>query len=276
VSLLTDYGLEDGFVAACHGVMLQQLAADQRLLDITHLVPPGDLRRGSAVLAQTVPHLPDLSVHVAVVDPGVGTERRGVVLRSGSDRLLVGPDNGLLIDAAEALGGIDAAYEITNRALMLEPVSATFHGRDVFAPVAARLATGTDPAEVGPPIEPEGLVRLPEPVRRLVEDVDGPPAAEAEIVTVDRFGNVQTSLDAELLGYLRIDVGGRLRVRSAPQRDQLGELRLGRTFGDVPSGDPVAYLDSSGLFTLAVNGGSAAARLGLKAGDVLVVDRAEP
>ncbi|MEV1147882.1 SAM-dependent chlorinase/fluorinase, partial [Micromonospora sp. NPDC049799] len=139
ISLTTDYGLADGFVAACHG-MIARLAPTARVIDVTHLVPAADVRRGATVLAQTVPYLP-AGVHVAVVDPGVGTERRGVVLDT-PDGLLVGPDNGLLLDAAAALGGIRVAAELANAEWFAPRVSATFHGRDVFAPVAARLALG--------------------------------------------------------------------------------------------------------------------------------------
>src|SRR6516225_9528136 len=146
LSFLTDYGLEDGFVAACHGVSAR-IAPHADIIDVTHLIPPGDVRRGAAVLAQTVPYLPP-AVHVAVVDPGVGTGRRGVAVAAG-DSVFVGPDNGLLSWAVTASGGAVRAFSLTNRALWLDSVSATFHGRDIFMPVAAHLAADTDLAAAG-------------------------------------------------------------------------------------------------------------------------------
>src|ERR1700745_3409732 len=138
---LTDFGLEHVFLAACHGVAAR-IAPATRVIDITHLVPPGDVRRGAAVLAQTVPYLPP-AVHVAVVDPGVGTTRRGIAVEAG-EAILVGPDNGLLSWAVAALGGARRAVQLTNGEFWLHPVSQTFHGRDLFVPVAAHPAAGTD------------------------------------------------------------------------------------------------------------------------------------
>ena len=166
LTFITDYGLEDGFVAACHGVAAR-IAPGVRVIDITHLVQPGDVRRGAAVLAQTVPYLPP-AVHVAVVDPGVGTARRGVAVEAGNG-ILIGPDNGLLSWATAALGGASRAFQLTNGDLWLHPVSPTFHGRDIFMPVAAHLAAGTDLASVGDEIELADLVNLPAPTSRITD-----------------------------------------------------------------------------------------------------------
>jgi S-adenosyl-L-methionine hydrolase (adenosine-forming) len=254
ISLTTDYGLTDGFVAACHGV-IARIAPTARVIDVTHLVPPADVRRGAAVLAQTVPSLP-VGVHVAVVDPGVGTSRRGVALATPGG-LLVGPDNGLLLDAADALGGVTEAVELTQP----DRVSATFHGRDVFAPAAARLALGAPLAEAGPPVDPAGLVRLPTPT--VTRDAEG---FTAEVLTVDHFGNLQLAAPPELLdplpATLRVDPPG-----SAPAVAAVH----GRTFGDAPAGGLVAYVDSAGLVAIAVNGGRAADVLHASAGDLLRV-----
>ncbi|MFD6712472.1 S-adenosyl-l-methionine hydroxide adenosyltransferase family protein [Micromonospora chalcea] len=240
--MTTDYGLADGFVAACHGV-LARLAPAVRVIDVTHLIPPADVRRGAAVLAQTVPYLP-WGVHVAVVDPGVGTTRRGVALAAPGG-LLVGPDNGLLVPAAEALGGVSAAVELTNPDWLGSVVSRTFHGRDVFAPVAARLALGAPLSGAGPAVDPGTLVRLPEPVVRA-----GPGRLTAEVLTVDHFGNVQLAAPGALLDGLppRVLVNGREAVH-------------GRTFGDAPPGTLVVYVDSAGLVAIAVNTGRAAGTL---------------
>ncbi|WP_433267876.1 SAM hydrolase/SAM-dependent halogenase family protein [Micromonospora vinacea] len=258
ISLTTDYGLTDGFVAACHGV-IARIAPAARVIDVTHLVPPADVRRGAAVLAQTVPYLP-VGVHVAVVDPGVGTARRGVALATPGG-LLVGPDNGLLLDAATALGGVTDAVELTEPRWLATRVSATFHGRDVFAPVAARLALGAPLAEAGTPVDPAALVRLPTPT--VTRDAEG---FTAEVLTVDHFGNVQLAAPAELLDPLPAD----LRVGPPDAASALAAVH-GRTFGDAPAGGLVAYVDSAGLVAVAVNGGRASDLLAAAPGDLLRV-----
>ncbi|WP_233558750.1 SAM hydrolase/SAM-dependent halogenase family protein [Micromonospora radicis] len=260
VSLTTDYGLADGFVAACHGT-IARLAPRLRVIDVTHLVPPGDVRRGATVLAQTTPYLP-YGVHVAVVDPGVGTARRGIALATAGG-LLVGPDNGLLLDAADALGGVDQAVELTNPRWLAPRVSATFHGRDVFAPVAARLAVGAPLPEAGPAVDPSTLVRLPEPVVR-----PEPHGFVAEVLTVDHFGNVQLAAPADLLAALP----ARLRVRPAGDRTGGHRAVHGRTFADVPVGALLAHVDSAGRVALSVNGGRAAELLSAVPGTLLRVD----
>ncbi|MFJ8577648.1 S-adenosyl-l-methionine hydroxide adenosyltransferase family protein [Micromonospora sp. NPDC093277] len=260
ISLTTDYGLTDGFVAACHG-MLARLAPAARVIDVTHLVPPADVRRGAAVLAQTVPYLPT-GVHIGVVDPGVGTSRRGIALATPGG-LLVGPDNGLLLDAAEALGGITGAVELTNPAWLAPEVSRTFHGRDVFAPVAARLALDAPLVEAGPALDPAALVRLPVPVVRPEPD-----GFAAEVLTVDHFGNVQLAAPAGLLGGLP----ERIQVAGQPGAPGVGTVAVhGRAFGDAPAGELVVYADSAGLVALAVNTGRAVDLLGVRPGDVLTV-----
>ncbi|MPZ25166.1 MAG: hypothetical protein GEV12_01605 [Micromonosporaceae bacterium] len=253
VSLTTDYGLSDGFVAACHGV-IARLAPGVRVIDVSHQVAPGDVPRGAALLAQAVPHLP-AAVHVAVVDPGVGTARRGVAVQA-PEGLLVGPDNGLLPWAADALGGATAAVELANPDWFQHPVSRTFHGRDVFAPVAARLAAGAALAEAGPMLPPEQLVRLPDPVVTT-----GPGWLEAEVVTVDRFGNVQLAAPGAALAGVgglgdAVSVGGVPAVRGA-------------TFADAPAGGLVVLVDSTDRVAVAVHGGRAAVVLGVAPGEVL-------
>jgi S-adenosylmethionine hydrolase len=261
ISLTTDYGLSDGFVAACHGV-IARIAPAARVIDVTHLVPPADVRRGAAVLAQTVPYLP-VAVHVAVVDPGVGTARRGVALATPAG-LLVGPDNGLLPEAADALGGVTAAVELTEPRWLAERVASTFHGRDVFAPVAARLALGAPLNEAGPEVDPAELVRLPAPV--LEADAEG---FTAQVLTVDHFGNVQLTAPPERLDPLGSTV--RVRPGRAGSTDDGWTAVRGRTFGDVPVGALVVYVDSAGLVAVAVNGGRAADLLGVVPGDLLRV-----
>ncbi|GAA4569897.1 SAM hydrolase/SAM-dependent halogenase family protein [Planotetraspora kaengkrachanensis] len=255
ITLLTDYGLEDGFVAACHGVIVG-IAPEARIIDVGHLVPTGDVRRGAAILAQTTPYLP-VGVHLAVVDPTACGAGRAVAVEAGG-RVFVGPDNGVLSWAVQAVGGAEAAYEIANEELFLQPVSPTFHGRDVFAPVAAHLCAGRSPTDVGPPIPGNSLVLLPAPMCRIR---DG--AAEGEVLCVDRHGNVQLSITGGDVASLGVRAGDMLTVWlgrrqiTVPFRD---------TFTAVPPGDLVAFTDSAGLVAMAINFGDAAERLGLPPG----------
>ena len=260
ITFTTDYGLDDGFVAACVGV-IATIAPAARVLDVTHSVPARDIRRGATVLAQTVPYLPP-SVHLAVVDPGVGTARTPVAIVAANG-LLVGPDNGLLVPAAEALGGITAAYELTEPRYRLPTVSATFHGRDVFAPAAAHLAAGIRAELFGPAIDPAGLVRLPKP-RILVE----PGELTTELLAADRFGNLQLAARLADLAAFGAMPGETVQVRVG---DRTGIGTVGRTFADVPPGDTVVFVDSAGHVAIAVNGGSAADRLGCTTGDSVVL-----
>jgi S-adenosyl-L-methionine hydrolase (adenosine-forming) len=254
MSFLTDYGLEDGFVAACHGVAAR-IAPAARIIDITHLVQPGDVRRGAAVLAQTVAYLPP-AVHVAVVDPGVGTARRAIAVSAG-ESVLVGPDNGLLSWAIATLGGKEAV-QLTNGELWLHPVSATFHGRDIFMPVAAHLAAGLELTAAGELISLDDLVALPAPTSRVH---DG--AAEGEVMSVDRFGNVQLSIPAADAGRLGIGIGSPVIVRCGRRQFTVPYLD---TFAAGAPGEIVAFTDSAGLISLAINAGDAAQQLGLPPG----------
>ena len=251
ITLTTDYGTFDGFVAACHGT-IARLAPDVRVIDVTHHVPPADVPRGAAVLAQTAPYLP-AAVHVAVVDPGVGTARRGLVLVTPGG-LLVGPDNGVLIWAAEALGGVDEAYELVNKDWLLGDMSRTFHGRDVFSPAAAHLALGAAPADAGPAVDLDSLIRLPAPVVTV-----GDGWIEAEVLTVDRFGNVQLAAGGEVLAGLRPDLTVNGAVRA----------RRGATFADVGPGDLLVFEDSAGQVAIAVNNGRAVVVLSVRPGDLI-------
>jgi S-adenosyl-L-methionine hydrolase (adenosine-forming) len=265
ITFITDYGLEDGFVAACHGVAAR-IAPAVRIIDITHLVQPGDVRRGAAVLAQTIPYLPP-AVHVAVVDPGVGTARRGVAVQAG-ESILVGPDNGLLSWAVAALGEAGPAFQLTNGDLWLHPVSPTFHGRDIFMPVAAHLAAGRELTDAGDEIDLADLVVLPAPTSRVHAG-----EAEGEVMSVDRFGNVQLSIVAADIGELGISYGSPLVVRAG--RRQL-TVPFVETFAAAAPGEIVAFTDSAGLISLAVNAGDAAQQLGLPPGAHVRLSVARP
>jgi S-adenosylmethionine hydrolase len=267
VSFTTDYGDADGFAAICRGV-IARIAPSTRMIDVTHRVPPQNVRRGAGVLAQTVPWLPP-AVHLAVVDPGVGTDRRGLCLVT-NESVLIGPDNGLLVPAAEALGGPVAAYQLDDPTYWLPVISATFHGRDVFAPVAAHLCTGVDPSALGPQLPLDSLVQLPAPAVTV-----GVGRITADVQTVDSFGNVQLAATADDLAAAGISPGDRAFVHIGPAaRPAL----VAMTFGDVGLGELVVYLDAAGYAAVAVNGGSAASTLDVRDADsvLLLARRAAP
>ncbi|MBN1171119.1 MAG: SAM-dependent chlorinase/fluorinase [Micromonosporaceae bacterium] len=250
VSFTSDYGLSDGFVAECHGV-IAQLAPAVRVIDVTHQVAPGEVARGASVLAQVVRSLPP-AVHLAVVDPGVGTARRAIAIEAATG-ICVGPDNGLLIEAADALGGITRVVELTRADWFAPRVSATFHGRDIFAPIAARLALGADLEEAGPPVDPAGLLRLPEPIVII-----GDGWVNAEVRSIDRFGNVQLAAPGEALAGL----GQRLLVETMPATRTA-------TFGEAPRGSLVVFTDSAGFVAVGIHGGRAVVALSVQPGDLI-------
>jgi len=261
LTFLSDYGTDDEFVGVVHAV-IARLAPEARVIDISHGIPRHGVLQGALTLARTLPYAP-AGVHLAVVDPEVGARRRAVALRTGEDRLLVGPDNGLLLPAAERFGGIEEAVEISASPWRLEPVSATFHGRDLFAPVAARLARGEPLAAAGAPIEPVELVPLDLPGPRR----DGA-GLRATVVGVDTFGNVTLLADHGDLAAAGLRIGDPVAV-SAGGRD----LRAvyARTFADVAPGDALVYEDAARLIAVAVNTGDAAAALGVRAGQVVAL-----
>lgn len=255
VTLLTDYGRDDEFAGVCHGV-IAGIAPDARVIDITHGVPRFDVRRGALTLRGTLPFMP-VGVHVAVVDPQVGTERRAVALRCNDGRMLVGPDNGLLSLAWEAAGGVDLAVDITRSPHRLEPVSATFHGRDLFAPVAARLAAGAELADAGSPLDAESLQRLelPEPYREGDTLV-------AHVLWIDGYGNASLDVDHEALAGSGLTLGASVEV-AAPAGARTATFVT--TFADVDAGRVIVYEDAWRMVAVAVNRGRAADVLGLSA-----------
>ena len=271
ITFLSDFGYEDEFVGVCHGVIARRCPA-ARVIDITHGVAPHDVRAGALMLRAALPFLAP-AVHLAIVDPGVGVEpgaeqnaaaRRAVAIAAGGDgRLLVGPDNGLLWPAAQALGGARAAADIGRSPEALEPIAPTFHGRDLFAPVAAALACGQTLEEVGEPIDVRELQTL-ELLRAHADDG----GLRAHALDVDRFGNVTLDASAEQLARALGEPPHELEVRSASVRTV---ARYGRTFGDVVAGELVLHEDSRRLLALAINRGSAAADLDVHAGDELVL-----
>ncbi|HWP63831.1 MAG TPA: SAM-dependent chlorinase/fluorinase [Candidatus Binatia bacterium] len=260
ISFLTDFGA-DVAAAVCRGVILG-ICPEATILDISHAVRKFAVADGAWRLVFALPYLP-VGIHVAVVDPGVGTERRPIGLRVGRGDVLIGPDNGLLVPAAEALGGIVEARLLSNPSLCRETVSSTFHGRDIFAPMAAHLATGVPFEAVGPTLPPEDLVRLPEPQPRV--DRGG---LETVVVFVDGFGNAYVAGTPEDLEAAigPLTPGRPLRLRFGDPDGPTVRLTWQRTFGEVPRGALLLYRSSTGLLAASENQGSIAERLGLAVG----------
>jgi len=266
ITFLSDYGDRDEFAGVCRAVMAR-IAPEARIVDLTHGILRHDVRAGGLVLAAALPYAPP-GVHLAVVDPGVGTPRRAVALRlHAGNRVLVGPDNGLLWPAVERLGGAAEAVDVSFSPFRLQPISATFHGRDIFAPVAAHIARGAGLEDAGTPIDPGELVRM-EAGRARIE---AGPRAIATVARVDGFGNLILDLYFEQIPESGLHLGGPLTVEAGGETH---DAIYARTFADVAEGGLLLYLDSSGSAALAVNRGSAAESLALGPGDELVLQGA--
>jgi len=261
ITFLTDFGLEDDFVGTCHGVM-KRIAPDAEIIDITHGVRPGRILQGALALRNALAYMP-AGVHLAIVDPGVGSSRRPLALRDAEGRCYVGPDNGLLLPAADRCGGVAAAHELANPAYALESVSRTFHGRDLFAPAAAHVAQGVELAELGPPVATDALVRLDLPVPEV-----GAAKIRATVLTVDRFGNVALNLTRDDLDAVSIVPGVRVELTA---RGNHYYAVAARTFADARPGDLILYEDSYRNVAVAVTRGSAATLLGISEGSEIVV-----
>jgi S-adenosylmethionine hydrolase len=255
ITFLSDYGLQDDFVGVCHGV-IAAICPEARVIDITHGIERHDIRGGALILSGALPYMP-AGVHLAVVDPDVGARRRAIAVRLADDRVLVGPDNGLLSLAAVSCGGIVEAVEIATSPLRLEPVAATFHGRDIFAPVAAHIAAGTPLADAGEPCDPVTLVAidLPKP-RRLKR------ALAVHVLYIDHYGNVALDVDHEQLQGTGVKLGSRVRLQVAGRKVQIAHYA--RTFAEVEPGQLLVYEDAYRRLSIAISHGNAAKRLGLQ------------
>jgi S-adenosylmethionine hydrolase len=266
ITFLSDYGHYDEFVGVCHGVIARRCPT-ARVIDLTHLVPSHDVRAGAILLRAALPYMP-VGVHLAVVDPGVSAVgphgRRAVALRTIEDgHVLVGPDNGLLMPAAERLAGVAEAVDIGESVERLQPVSRTFHGRDIFAPVAAALADGQPLAAVGEPLEPAQLRRMAIPTAHL-----GDGALTAHVLRSDTFGNLILNAANEQLLAVGAEVGDALSVAHAGTDHTAA---YAATFADVTPGELLIYEDAQQMVSLAVNRGSAAKLLGADQDDELVI-----
>lgn len=258
LTLTTDFGLQDHYVASMKGVILGVNPATP-IVDVTHEIPPFSILSGAYAISQAAPCFPPNSVHIVVVDPGVGTARRPILLQAGG-QVFIGPDNGVFSLVARA-DESSKCFEITRRDLMRPEVSATFHGRDIFAPVGAAVACGKVlPAEVGPEITDwikiEGLA---------VEQLDGS-SWQGRVLSIDRFGNIITNFRSSEFSFLPSE---EFEISLGAQAIS----RYGATFGEIPPGEPFAYPGSSGYLEIGVNQGNAASRLQAASGQSVTLRR---
>jgi S-adenosyl-L-methionine hydrolase (adenosine-forming) len=258
VTLLSDFGLQDHYVAAMKGVMLG-INPDLNIIDVTHMIAPQDIMSAAFVLGQAFPCFPRGTIHVAVVDPGVGTSRKALAAFAG-DQFFVAPDNGILTYVAQSQENF-RAYEITADHYFRKPVSSTFHGRDIFAPVAAYISRGIDLAKFGPVLEKPK--QLPVPKLQKVGDS----LMQATVLAVDRFGNAVTNLRAE-------DVPVFEAANARPCKFLAGQKEIGsfrRAFGEGRPGEIFVVPGSSGYLEIVMRDGSASSELNLRPGDVVGV-----
>ena len=264
ITFLSDYGYSDEFAGVCRAVMAR-ICPGSRIIDITHGVLRHAVRQGAILLANSLPHA-EPGIHLAVVDPGVGSERRPVALRTGEDRILVGPDNGLLAPATAALGGAREAVDLSESPFRQQPVTATFHGRDLFAPVSARLAAGATLQEAGEPLEPSTLSVLELPRPRIYPD-----RVVAHVLFRDGFGNLTLDIEQTDLAATFLEPGGRVLVEAGRNRVT---VPFAHTFSDVGEGRGLLYEDSVHSLALAINRDSAADLLGLEPDDEVTLSPA--
>lgn len=260
ITLLSDFGLKDPYVAEMKAVLLS-IHPQARIVDITHEVEKFNIRMGAFVLASATPYFPPGTIHVAVVDPGVGTERRPIIVKTKRS-YYVGPDNGLLMLAAQK-EGVDQVYHINNPQYMLPRVSRTFHGRDIFAPVAAYLATKR-PSAFGPEIQDYAFPEFAKPQVRASELL-------GEVLHIDGFGNIISNISAEGIGKIGICEGDSLHVKLD---SETLTLKLCSAYGEVPAKTPLAIIGSSDFLEISINQGSASRTFKTKTGDSLRVSLA--
>ena len=265
ICFLSDFGLADDFVGTCKGVMLK-IAPGVSIVDLTHQIPGFAVEAGSEFLTHATRYMPEDTVYLAVVDPGVGTERRAVALQTHSGAFMVGPDNGLLIAAADSLGGISESVLLTNDAYHVHPVSSTFHGRDIFAPAAAHLAAGVNLADLGEAVDPSSLTTFSAPGAEVSRDGR---SMKVRIMDIDRYGNARLSILQKDSG---LEYGDNLTVDAG---DGGMSVRYLETFGAAKSGELVLVPDSHWRLSLAINTGNAAHALALKVGDTVRLEQTE-
>jgi S-adenosylmethionine hydrolase len=258
ITFLTDFGLRDDFVGVCRGVM-KRIAPEAQILDLTHGIAPQGVTEGALMLARSVPYMPE-GVHLAVVDPGVGSDRRAIAIRADDGRVYVGPDNGLLTIAAEP-DRIEEVRALTNQRYHLQQVSKTFHARDLFAPAAAHIAAGVEFSDLGEQVDPATLVRiqLPEPEASARE-------LRARVLIVDRFGNLILNVRREHIDALGVAPGDQVELRFQLNRYY---AMVAETYADATNGALLLYEDSYGGWAVAISNGDASRLTSAVPGDLV-------
>jgi S-adenosylmethionine hydrolase len=242
--------------------VIKRIAPEAQIIDVTHGIPPQQVLQGALVLASTLPYMP-VGVHLAVVDPGVGSSRRPLALRDREGRYFVGPDNGLLVPAAD-LAGIETVHELANPEYALDTISRTFHGRDLFSPAAAHLARGVPVDELGPPLAPDALVRLDIPQPEI-----GGNRIAGTVLYVDSFGNVALNVTREHVAEVGIVPGTQVELELGGERFY---AVAARTFADARAGDIMLYEDSYRNMSVAISNGNAAEMLHARAGQSIRIN----
>ncbi len=261
ISLLSDFGDADGWIASCKGSILA-IAPEARFLDISHSIPSFDIKKGALVLAATLPYLP-VGIHLAVVDPGVGSRRKGIVVKVKRGDFLVGPDNGIFLPAIERLSGIEKVVEISNKKYMKEEVCPTFHGRDIFSPVTAFLFRGTGIEEFGPKIDPKELVKKPWKEPQIGKD-----RIVGEIIDIDKFGTLRSNIAQRMLKSIGVEEKNLIK---SDWSSKTLRTPFVNTFAQVSKGEKLLLVDSTGLLSLAINCGNAAQKLNSQIGDKVII-----
>ncbi len=264
ISFLSDFGHDDEFVGVVHGV-IARIAPEVRVIDITHGISRGDVHGGALALTRAVQFMPD-GVFLAVVDPGVGTERKAIAART-SVGYFVGPDNGLLAPAVAMVGGADLIVSLEDPRFRLPSEGATFHGRDIFGPAAAVLASGqADITDLGPAMDPDAISPLLIPLAEPPQNGQ----VKASVLWIDTFGNIQFNISPEDLGQMGLSVGDDVLLSAS-----MTEYRItwGVSYGSVEEGEPVIHVDSHGQIALAVRAGSAAEDFPISVGDPVTLSR---
>jgi len=259
ITLLTDFGLKDPYVSAMKGVILS-ICPDANIVDISHEIRKFDIRQGAYILAASAPFFPKGTIHIGVVDPGVGTIRKAIIIETKRS-FYIGPDNGLLTLAA-LREGIREVVQITNKKYMLPRVSHTFHGRDIFASAAAHLANGVPIEDFGPPLEKYETLSFSEPHVRKNQ-------VEGEIIYIDGFGNIVTNIYSEILEKTGINEGDKIKILLNDKLEKV--LRICKAYDEVKKGDFLAIIGSSNFLEISINQGNAAQKLNVKEGAKIVV-----